>query len=110
MPKILIINNYVDPKNFKYVERIKKIVKHSEVMHFTKVTKKIVDSFDAVILSGSRISDREDIKNRVHYYRWIRSVNKPVLGICAGHQIIGETFGAKRFHERGGGKDTIMST
>ncbi len=53
-----------------------------------------------LILAGSRMHERKDIKNRLNHYRWIKSVKKPVLGICAGHLIIGQTFGAKRFHDR----------
>ncbi|NIO23338.1 MAG: hypothetical protein GTN38_04930 [Candidatus Aenigmarchaeota archaeon] len=79
---------------------MKKIVKNSDVVHFTKVTRKLLDDYDAIILSGSHLSDREDIKNRLHHYQWVKSVDKPMLGICAGHQIIGEIFGAKRFHKK----------
>ncbi len=48
MPKILIVNNSLDPKNFELVNTFKKIMRNAEIVHFSKVTKKLLKDYDAI--------------------------------------------------------------
>ena len=49
--------------------------------------------YQGFILSGSpRVNDI--VEHHLPYFNWIRKIAKPVLGICAGHHIIGALYGA----------------
>lgn len=49
-------------------------------------------SFDKFILSGSPLGNFE-ANSHLEHFRWIRRTRKPILGICAGMQIIGQLYG-----------------
>lgn len=60
---------------------------------------KALKSVDAVVISGAPVMVSEE-KNRslVESFRWIRDFEKPLLGICFGHQVLGMQFGAQAFY------------
>lgn len=50
---------------------------------------------DGIIISGAPILITEkDPEPYLALFSWLKSTNKPVLGICFGHQILGLTYGA----------------
>jgi GMP synthase (glutamine-hydrolysing) len=52
--------------------------------------------FDAIVLSGAPILLTEiDPTPYLLHLSWIKTYNKPLLGICFGHQIIGLLYGAR---------------
>jgi len=58
-------------------------------------TQEDIDGAQGIIISGAPILVTE--QNIDHYLErlaWIKNTNKPVLGICFGHQLIGMLHGA----------------
>lgn len=60
-----------------------------EVTHYTEI--KEVETYTKVILSGACLKDGEYLKRR-ELFEWLKTCTPPVLGICAGMQIIGLIF------------------
>lgn len=58
--------------------------------------KPIIGHYDGVVVSGVPLHySFESIKARERHLKWIRDTTLPVLGICFGHQVMGELFGAQ---------------
>lgn len=54
------------------------------------------ESFSGIIISGSPILlTKVDLQKYLKLFRFIKSVNIPILGICFGHQIIGLEYGSE---------------
>ena len=60
-----------------------------EVKHYSEVTD--VEKYEKVILSGTPLKDFGYL-NEMNRFEWIRDCNMPILGICAGMQVIGLVF------------------
>ena len=106
MKKLVIINNYRDEipayrKNSLILAfNALKWLKY-EFISFTdlksvEIYEKALKS-DGIILSGSRLylSTIEDQKKMGVVLRLIQDFDKPLLGICFGHHLIGHLFGFK---------------
>jgi GMP synthase-like glutamine amidotransferase len=61
------------------------------VKHFLEVTPSELGAYRCVVLSGNALKDTEAIKS-VNSFGWIKETDKPILGICAGMQIISLVF------------------
>jgi len=61
--------------------------------HYIDIGQNELAKCDAAILSGTPLKDNTTL-NHLEKFRWVKSGNKPVLGICAGFQTIGLVFGA----------------
>ena len=106
MKKLVIINNYKEEipayrKNSLILAfNALKWLKY-EFISFTdlksKETYEKVLKSDGLILSGSRLnlSEIEDQKKMGDVLRLIQEFDKPLLGICFGHHLIGHLFGFK---------------
>jgi GMP synthase (glutamine-hydrolysing) len=49
---------------------------------------------DKILITGTALRDNEYLDN-LDKFDWLKNVNKPVLGICSGAQIITSVFGGK---------------
>ncbi len=79
---------------------IHKLVRAPEIhtVHLAHLNQAIVSEFDpdAIVLSGTlRDFDFYDESLLAHFKEFILQAHTPVLGICGGHQLIGQAFGAR---------------
>ena len=92
--KILLIDNY-DSFTYNLFHYISKIQKNVEVIRNDKIngTEVLRKKFDKIVISpgpGSPNQAGNCLKIVKEVYKKI-----PILGVCLGHQIIGQVFGGK---------------
>jgi GMP synthase-like glutamine amidotransferase len=83
---------------FEFVHPIADTLKRAgaelEILHFTQIAKNKLEKSDKIILCGTALKDNAYV-TRIDLFSWLRMYNKPVLGICAGMQVIGSVFGGR---------------
>lgn len=60
-----------------------------DVVHYTQVSR--ISAYQKIVLSGVPLKDNEYLHD-IHLFDWIKSCDTPILGICAGMQVIGLVF------------------
>ncbi|MBP2132542.1 GMP synthase (glutamine-hydrolyzing) [Methanomicrobium sp. W14] len=110
---ILLCDLCYKPGSLSYYEFIKpmeRIVKtfgkEYRVVHYTKIDYSEITDFDAVILCGTTLMDNEFLKS-ASLFEFIKETTVPVLGICAGIQIIAKIFGGKIIPDKKIGMTTV---
>jgi anthranilate/para-aminobenzoate synthase component II len=79
---------------FEFVLPIVSIAKEledSKVKHYSELTDDDIYGSSRIVLSGTPLKDN-DTFGHPEKFKWLKSVNKPILGICAGAQTIGVAF------------------
>ena len=91
---ILIIN--VCKERLHYFEFVKPIEDILKGDFFTKsyleISEEDLEMADKVIICGTSLKDF-DYFNNLEKFSWLKDFEKPILGICAGCQIINSVFG-----------------
>jgi GMP synthase-like glutamine amidotransferase len=64
------------------------------VKHYGDIRQEAIAQCDAVILSGTPLKDNATL-NQLGKFEWIKTFDKPILGVCAGFQTLGLVFGAR---------------
>jgi len=93
--KILVLDNY-DSFTYNLVHIIRELGYAMDIFRNDKIAVEDVKKYDKVLLSpGPGIPDEAGImKSVIQEY----GPSKSILGICLGHQGIGEVYGAKLFN------------
>jgi anthranilate synthase component 2 len=93
--KILVLDNY-DSFTYNLVHIIRELGYAMDIYRNDKIGIEAVKQYDKILLSpGPGIPDEAGImKQVVREY----GATKSILGICLGHQGIGEVYGAKLFN------------
>lgn len=81
----------------EFVDPLVKIARRSgnvDVRHYSELSGQETEDYDRVIISGSPLGDVRYMEN-LNKFEWLLETGKPVLGICAGFQVIGVVFGSK---------------
>lgn len=93
--KILVLDNY-DSFTYNLVHIIRALGYQMDIFRNDKITVEAVKQYDKILLSpGPGIPDEAGImKQVVTEY----GATKSILGVCLGHQGIGEVYGAKLYN------------
>ena len=79
----------------EFVKPVEKIVcKNFVTKNYKDVTQEDLNAAKKVIICGTSLRDFDYMEN-LSKFLWLKNFSKPVLGICAGMQIIGVTFGSE---------------
>jgi len=92
---ILLINVCKEKLHyFEFVKPIEDIVKSGKeclTKNYNEINQEDIDNADKIIICGTSLKDNEYLKD-TEKFSWIRETKKPILGICAGMQIICAIF------------------
>ena len=90
--KLLIFDNY-DSFTYNIAHAVRALGAEPDVRRNDRITLEEVDAYDKIIISpGPGIPSEAGILPQL-LERY--ASEKPILGVCLGHQAIGERFGAK---------------
>jgi GMP synthase-like glutamine amidotransferase len=96
---ILVVDLAYRPQSLsadEFVAPVERIVQgegfSAAVLHYTDVSRKDLASARGVILCGTALRDCGYLE-RTELFAWLPSYPRPVLGICAGMQVIAKVFG-----------------
>lgn len=101
---ILVLNVCYERLHFfEFVRPVLDILEKSgkEVLscHYLDLTKDDLERCDKIIICGTSLKDNKYIEDLEQFF-WLKDFDKPVLGICAGFQILGLVFGGKLEKEK----------
>ncbi len=65
-----------------------------EVAEYAQIPPISKKDYQGIILSGSPRGN-DIVDHHAPYFRWIETCHIPILGICAGHHIVGHIYGAR---------------
>jgi GMP synthase-like glutamine amidotransferase len=77
---------------FPIADTLRKAGAHFEILHFTELAEDKLGKYDKIILSGTALKDNT-YADRIEMFSWLKRYDMPVLGICAGMQVISAVFG-----------------
>lgn len=83
----------------EFVKPIEQIVKtitniKTKTIHWSQIIEKEIETHNKIIISGSPLGYFHD-KKIYTKFQYLKTIKKPVLGICAGSQIIAEIYDEK---------------
>jgi GMP synthase-like glutamine amidotransferase len=89
--KILIISTCKDKlSELEFVRPIERLVGDCTVKRYDDVKPNDVATADKIIITGTALKDFDYLSAD---WGWLKTTDKPVLGICAGMQVIAQAHG-----------------
>jgi GMP synthase-like glutamine amidotransferase len=77
---------------FPIGDTLRKAGARFEILHFTEMADDELGKFDKIILCGTALKDNI-YADRIDMFSWLMRYDGPVLGICAGMQVISAIYG-----------------
>jgi len=90
--KILVVNNF-DSFVFNLVDYLKRLGADCTVLNNDQINISEIDNYNGVLISPGP-GTPEEAGASIEVVKKCAELNKPLLGICLGHQAIGVAFGA----------------
>jgi len=85
---ILIINTCKEKlSEIEFVKPIENIVGDCITKHYSDITAEDIEQADKIIIAGTALKDFDYLEGN---FDWLKDTDKPVLGICAGMQLIAQ--------------------
>jgi GMP synthase (glutamine-hydrolysing) len=79
-----------------FIQEIVEVLMPCEKIGYFDFDEKSVDRYDGIIFSGAPILLSEiDKAPYLKDFQWVLDYQKPILGICFGHQLLGLVHGAE---------------
>jgi len=95
----------------EFVRPVEEIVKKAGHKLFTRkfdqVFEEDMNEAEKIIICGTALKDFEYLDN-IQKFNWIKDSKKPILGICAGMQLIGKVFGCELVDKEVIGQNEVM--
>ncbi|UCH71660.1 MAG: hypothetical protein JSW62_04475 [Thermoplasmatales archaeon] len=92
---LLIKINSVPFHYFEFVKPVEDIMRKIKTdfitVHYRDLTEGVLLKTDKIIICGTSLKDNMFLEN-MDYFRWLKNIDKPVLGICGGMHILGLVF------------------
>lgn len=98
--RLLIIDTIFEKESLHYDEFVRPIldiIKHQNIdLRILHWAENVIDEAlywsEKIIITGTSLKDNKFIEE-IELFKWILTYEKPLLGICAGGQIISKLFG-----------------
>lgn len=96
---ILVVDLCCEPgflSKYEFIDPIANSVRRTgfeyEIRHFSELTAEVIERSDRIILCGTALKDNL-YAERIDLFSWIEDIEMPLLGICAGMQVVASVFG-----------------
>jgi len=80
---------------FEFVKPIEDVLRKNNIefksTHYKLIDESIFLDTDKIIISGTSLKDNDFLED-LEDFKWIRHLDKPILGICGGMHILGLLF------------------
>lgn len=79
---------------YPVADTLKRAEAQAKIVHFTEISDDLLTCSDKTILCGTALKDNA-YADCLESFSWIKQWKRPVLGICAGMQVIGAVSGGR---------------